>query len=171
VAYRVNMLVFTTGIYVYVCWVITTQPGWSIQEIWDHFRNPTEEGAFACYPDLTPLFQVFLGHSIYEEIMVIKMNASWVYHIHAILSIVLSLGVFISPLESTAVLLLLEVTGIPLSIATIADAMGNKRIATLSGMAFALVWLVFRLCLFTPFVIFYLFGTHRSLRKKIYLIR
>jgi len=166
VAYRVNMLVFTVGIYVYVGWVILTQPGWSFWEIWDHFRNPTEEGAFACYPDLSPLFQIFLGNSIYEEIMSIKMNASWIYHIHALLSILLSGGVLVSPLESTATLLLLEITGIPLAIATIADAMGKTRVATMAGIAFALLWLVFRLCLFTPYVIFYLWGTHKTLAKN-----
>jgi len=98
--------------------------------------------------------------------MSIKMNASWVYHIHSILSMVLSSGVLISPLEATLTLLLLEVTGIPLAIATIADAMGRPRIATMAGVSFASLWFVFRLCLFTPYVIFYLFGTHKSLAEN-----
>jgi len=140
-----------------------TQSGWSIQWITEHFRHPTEEGSFACYPDLTIIFRIFLGHSIYEEIMSIKMNASWVWHIHAIISIVLCSGAFISPLEATVVLMLLEVTGIPLAIATIADAMGYNGVAAVSGMCFAAVWFIFRLCLFTPYVVFYLCRTHRSL--------
>merc|ERR1719320_991002 len=163
VAYRVNMLVFASGIYLYMGWVIMTQSGWSIQWITEHFRHPTEEGSFACYPDLTIIFRIFLGHSIYEEIMSIKMNASWVWHIHAIISIVLCSGAFISPLEATVVLMLLEVTGIPLAIATIADAMGYNGVAAVSGMCFAAVWFIFRLCLFTPYVVFYLCRTHRSL--------
>jgi len=61
---------------------------------------------------------------------------------------------------------LLEVTGIPLAIATIADAKGKARVATLCGITFALFWFVFRLCIFTPYVMYYLFVTHKTLAKN-----
>lgn len=98
--------------------------------------------------------------------MSVKMNASWAYHIHAIVSLLLCSGAFFCPIDGTAVLLMLEVTGIPLSIATIADCMGYKTIATMGGMAFALFWLLFRLLLFTPYVIFYQYGTLMGFTKS-----
>jgi len=131
-----------------------------------YFRNPTINATFGNYPVLTPLFHVFFGHSIFEEIISIKMKASWVYHVHAIVSMLLCAGAFMCPLEGIAVLLMLEVTGIPLAVATIADAMEFTTIATMSGMVFALTWFVSRLCLFTFYVLFYQYGTVNAIRMN-----
>merc|ERR1719285_1189077 len=141
-----------------------TQPGFSSWEIMQYFRNPTVDATFGSYPVLTPLFQVFFGHSIFEELISIKMKCSWVYHMHAIVCMLLCGGAFMCPLEGTAVLLMLEVTGIPLAIATIADAMEFKTVAAMSGLAFALTWFVFRICLFTFYVIFYQWGCVNAIR-------